>query len=112
MTPTDRYLKKCFRVFTRFLKDDGTYTFVISHIFPDGRSKEHFFKDVRKLYIKYASNFGDVLHMCNTLGDYYRKDTNKNSPEYWELNIKPISEKWKDYFDKNEPYVEEGDFMA
>jgi len=50
--------------------------------------------------------------MCNTLGDYYRKDTNKNSPEYWELNIKPISEKWKDYFDKNEPYVEEGDFMA
>ena len=50
--------------------------------------------------------------MCNTLGDYCRKDTNKNRPEYWGLNIEPISEKWKKYFDKNKPDAEEGDFMA
>lgn len=111
MTPTDRYLKKCFRAFTRFLKDDGTYTFVISHIFPDGRPKEHFLKDAKKLYSEYGENFGDVLHMATTLGDFYRKDTNKNSPDYWELNIRPINEKWKKYFDKNKPDVEEGDFM-
>lgn len=109
--PTDEYLEKCFQIFKRFLKENGAYIFIFAHIFPDSRPKEDFLKHARRLYTEYSLNFGDILHMCNTLGDYCRKDKDRNSPVYWERNIKQISDMWKTYFSINQPEINDGDFM-
>ena len=112
MIPTDKYLEKCFIIFKRFLKENGRYSFIMSHIFPNGKTKKKFFKDVRELYtLRSHYGFGNILHMRRTLGDYDREPySEKNSDDYWEDNIRKLSNKWQDYFEKNAPSVENNDF--
>lgn len=111
--PTDKYLEKCFALLKRFLKENDNYTFIMNHIFPNGRKKMDFFKDVRKLYaIRRTADFRDILRIAGPLGDYYRSpESNFNSFSYWEKNIKSISEEWKLYFETNFPKIEDDDFI-
>ena len=112
--PTDKYLEKCFSLFKRFLKENGNYVFIMSHVFPHKRKKENLFEEVKKLYrYKYDEyNFKDILHMRSTLGDYCRDSKSiLNSNEYWESHIKPISKIWEQYFSENFPEIEDGDFI-
>ena len=113
--PTDKYLEKCFLLFKRFLKENGSFFHVMAHIFPVKRTKEDFFKEVKRLYAFRGGvyyDFGCILHMRGTLGDRYRPDKDfKNSNRYWEIHIKPISEEWKAFFIAYQPEIEDGDFF-
>ena len=83
-----------FKVFKRFLKDEGYYPFMKKYLFND-RAKDKFLKDAYDfLKENRGLSFGDILHYIPTLGKSY----NELGQTYWENFISPIDCKWRRYF--------------
>jgi len=96
-TPNDAYIDECIKILQRFLKEKGRYWQMMNYLFKNGRGKDQFYEDVRRLYRKTHYNFGDVLHMTFTLGPA----DNRLGIQYWEKNIKYLSDDFKIYFIEN-----------
>ena len=83
-----------FKVFKRFLKDEGYYPFMKKYLFND-RTKDKFLKDTYNfLKDNIGLSFGDILHYIPTLGKSY----NEYGHDYWETHIREIDHKWRYYF--------------
>jgi hypothetical protein len=86
-----------FKVFKRFLKDEGCYNFVKRYLFND-RNKDEFLKCVYDfLTDNKGVTFGDILHYIPTLGKSY----NEYGHDYWETHIREIDHKWRNYFEEH-----------
>ena len=93
--PGDKKIDEYFNFFKRFLKEEGRYMDIINYLFHmSHRSKKKFYEDVKLLYKNKDYDFGDILHMVNTLGkSYYIL-----GDQYWRTEIRPLSRKWESRF--------------
>ena len=86
-----------FKLFKRFLKDEGCYNFMKRYLFKD-RNKNKFLKDAYDLLKEYRSlSFGDILHYILTLGNSYCE----LGQTHWETHISEIDRKWRKYFEEH-----------
>ena len=91
---TKELYNEYFKVFKRFLKDNGYYPFMKKYLFND-RTKSEFLKDVYD-YLKKNKGvrFGDILHYVPILGKSYKQ----RGQDYWEAHVRKIDHKWIIYF--------------
>ena len=83
-----------FKVFKRFLKDEGYYQFMKNYLFND-RTKDEFLQDAYDFLTgNKGVNFGDILHYIPILGKSYKE----YGQGYWERHIREIDHKWIKYF--------------
>jgi hypothetical protein len=94
--PNDAYIDECIKILKRFLKEKGRYWQMMNYLFKNGRGKDQFYEDVRRLYNK-GYDFRDILHIAYTLGPADAK----HGFQYWDMNIKYLSYDFKIYFIEN-----------
>lgn len=95
-SPSNAYIDECIKILKRFLKEKGRYWQMMDYLFKNGRGKDQFYEDVRRLYDD-GYDFRDILHITYTLGPA----DNKLGLNYWDEIIRPISNEFKEYFPKN-----------
>jgi hypothetical protein len=81
-----------FKVFKRFLKEDGTYSLIMNYLFRD-RCKEDLFLVFKNN--NFYKGMYVVFSFSELLGSSYRNDT--QSFLYWQSVIKPINDRWQNY---------------
>lgn len=86
-----------FKLFMRFLKDNGHYPFMKKYLF-FRRTKEEFLNDAYNFFKENNSaNFGDILHYIPILGKSFKLLGNP----YWSKMVRPINDEWKIYFKRH-----------
>jgi hypothetical protein len=81
-----------FKLFKRFLKEEGKYSLVIKYLFPKDRTKKDMIDAINsKLY----TSFRDIFNFEETLGVNYQI----YGHDFWEKNIRDIHNKWKIRYD-------------
>ena len=95
-SPSNAYIDECIKILKRFLKEKVRYWQMMNYLFKNGRGKDQFYEDVRRLYDD-GYDFRDILHITYTLGPA----DNKLGLNYWDEIIRPISNEFKEYFPKN-----------
>lgn len=89
---------KDFRMFKRFLKENGKYKFVMKYLFPQEVTLSVFrTKAIQNLYVCPIYDFRDVLHIIPTLGPSYHK----LGTRHWEDNLSQLSTQLINYFRDN-----------
>lgn len=90
-----------FKVFKRFLKDNGYYKHVMSFLFPTGENKRTI-DDMYKIMLNSEYlNFPNIFNYDDTLGPAYKK----LGFGYWDLHIRPIHDKWLEFWCNNNNVV-------
>ena len=89
--PNDKYIDECMKIYKRFIKEKGKYTYMMKFLFGYKRGKKEFYESVKLIYDKYNKTFGDILHMVPTLGPVFNRIN-------WYRDIKPISDEFERYF--------------
>lgn len=93
--PGDEKIDEYFKLFQRFLKEEGKYMEIINYLFHmPNRSKKKFYEDVKLLYKTGYYDFGDILHIVPALGNSFYILGN----QYWRTEIRPLSIKWGSRF--------------
>ena len=83
-----------FRLFKRFLKENGIYKYMMSFLFPGGKDK----RTIDDLYMTMLGSsyfkFPNILNYDATLGPEFKKQ----GLGYWEIHIRKIHYKWYYYW--------------
>jgi len=74
-----------FKIFKRFLKENGCYHKIMKYLFPSGRSYNDFIDSWIKICCVH-----NILNRTETLGPSYKEKGYMD----WYINIKEISTKW------------------
>ena len=89
---TKKEFDDIFKLFKRFLKEEGKYSMVIKYLFPKSRAKKDMIDAINsKNYI----SFRDIFNYEETLGPNYQL----YGHDFWDKNIKDIHYKWKTHYD-------------
>lgn len=89
---------KGFKLFKRFLKERGQYTFIMKYLFPNGRSKDDMYKDIINSDYFLRLDMRDILHANDSLGPSFKE----SGIVFWMNNIKKVSNDWIIYFNLHE----------
>jgi hypothetical protein len=81
-----------FKIFKRFLKEDGTYLPIMNYLFRD-RGKESLFLAFKNNSLYRGMYF--VFSYSELIGSSYKNDD--ASFEYWKMVIMPINNRWQNY---------------
>ena len=85
---TNKELDLALKRFSRCMKENGYYNFIINYILPPGRTKFDLLNDINDR--NYDTNFAMLLGYLNLLGPSYKK----YGFDHWQTIIKKIHEKW------------------
>lgn len=95
---TNEEFELAFKRFSRCMKEHGHYKFIMSYLFPEGRTKEDLLKEINNE--QYNTNFSMLLCYINLLGPSY----NKLGNDYWHQHISKLYTIWQ--YECEEKYVE------
>ncbi len=80
-----------FKIFTRFLKDNGYYKLIMKYLFPPGRTKEDLYNKGFSEEQTFKISFINILNYIHVIGPMY----NKLGQEYWDKHIEKVNRAWK-----------------
>lgn len=89
---TKKEFDDIFKLFKRFLKEEGKYSLVIKYLFPKNRTKKDMIDAINS---KFYTSFKDIFNYEETLGVNYQL----YGHDFWDKNIKDIHHKWKIRYD-------------
>lgn len=89
---TKKEFDDIFKLFKRFLKEEGKYSLIINYLFSKNRTKKDMINAINS---KSYTSFRDIFNCEETLGVNYQL----YGHDFWEKNIRNIHYKWKNFYD-------------
>ena len=97
---TQEEFNMALKILKRFLKEHGRYKYIMSYLFPAGRSKNDLLSAINckgSIPVEFRIPFCEIFLFTSTLGPSFLKYGRK----HWDEHIKEISEEWYSYCIKN-----------
>ena len=90
---TKKEFDDIFKLFKRFLKEEGKYSLIINYLFSKNRTKKDMINAINS---KSYTSFRDIFNYEETLGVNYQI----YGHDFWEKNIRNIHYKWIEYYNR------------